>query len=151
MRRGRWWWAVGAVGAVGALAMLVATGCAGDGSDDAAPTTTAAPASAPAVTTTSTAAPAGRAAGLPCDPQQLLTVMRDEGGQFALSPAVLAGLRPEGPAQCDAAFARQSFAGPPEAPGPYDALFGVRPDRTGWGLVSVDCLSSEASGRRQVC
>ncbi len=31
------------------------------------------------------------------------------------------------------------------------ALFGVRPDRSGWGLVSVNCLSSVQSGQRQVC
>jgi hypothetical protein len=143
--RRRWW----RVGAALSLVWLAAAACGGGGSDEAAPTTTTGP--AVAVTTTSTAAPAGRATGLPCDPQALLTVMRDEGGQFELSPAVLAALRPEGPAQCDAAFARQTFAGPPEAPGPYAALFGVLPDRSGWGLVSVDCLSSEASGRRQVC
>lgn len=140
-----------AAGAVLALAWLATAGCAGDGSDDAAPTTTAA--AGAVVTTTSVAGPppAGRAAGLPCDPEHFLGVMRDEGGQFDLSPAVLAALRAEGPAQCDAAFARQTFAGPPDAPGPYAALFGVRPDRSGWGLVSVNCRSSVSSGQRQIC
>jgi hypothetical protein len=140
-----------AAAVLAALAWVAAAGCAGDGSEDAGPRTTAAAPTAATTTPAAAGAPAGRAAGLPCDAQQFLAVMRDEGGQFALSPAVLADLRPEGPAQCDAAFARQTFAGPPDAPGPYAALFGVRPDRSGWGLVSVNCLSSVSSGQRQVC
>jgi hypothetical protein len=144
----------GALVALVVLVCLAAAGCAGDeSSEGASPTAVepAATATSVAGTTAATAAAPGRAAGLPCDPQQLLQVMRDEGGQFALSPAVLAGLQPQGPAQCDASFARQTFAGPPGDPGPHPALFAVRPDGTGWGLVSVNCLSSEASGRRQVC
>ncbi|HEV3402433.1 MAG TPA: hypothetical protein VG078_11480 [Acidimicrobiales bacterium] len=140
-----------AAGVLLALVCLAAVGCADDDTDEASPTTTQPPATSTSAAAAGTTAPAGRAAGLACDSQELLQVMRDQGAQFELSPAVLAALRPEGPAQCDASFARQTFAGPPENPGPHDALFGVRPDGSGWGLVSVDCLSSEASGRRQVC
>ena len=139
-------------GMVLALVCLAAAGCTGDDADETAPSTTQPPATpTSAATAAGTTAPPGRAAGLACDSQELLRVMRDQGAQFELSPAVLAALRPEGPPQCDASFARQTFAGPPEDPGPHDALYGVRPDRGGWGLVSVNCLSSEASGRRQVC
>ncbi|HEX2193159.1 MAG TPA: hypothetical protein VHH09_08185 [Acidimicrobiales bacterium] len=142
-----------AAGVLLALVCLAVAGCGGEDADKTAPSTTQPPATSTPATggAAGTTAPAGRAAGLACDSQELLRVMRDQGAQFALSPAVLAALRPEGPPQCDASFARQAFAGPPEDPGPHDALFGVRPDRSGWGLVSVNCLSSEASGQRQVC
>lgn len=150
MSRPRGAWAVVVV----ALGCLAVAGCADDeGSVESPPTTTAAVATSGEMPTSpaSTTTPTGRAAGLACDTQQFLQVMRGDGGQYGLSPGVLAALRPEGPPQCDAAFARQTFAGPPEAPGPYDALFGVRPDRSGWGLASVNCRSSESSGSREVC
>ena len=143
-----------AVALVMALACAGVAGCAGGGgSEDTSPTTAAAgaPTSTSVATAPETSPPAGRAGGLPCDGQAFLDVMRDEGGQFDLSPAVLGELRPEGPPQCDAAFARQSFVGPPGAAEPYAALFAVRPDGSGWGLVSVNCLSSVSSGQRQVC
>lgn len=152
MERERAWRrdALGPVAVLVVLLWLAAAACGDDeGSQAAAPTTTT-----PAVTTPATsAAPSTEASpsGLRCDAQTLLRVMKAEGGQFDLSPAALAAMTPTGPPTCDRTFARQTFAGPPSDPGPFDALFGLRPDRTGWGLVSVDCKSSVQSGSREVC
>ena len=144
------------LGPVGVLVVVVclAAACGGDqGPGAAAPTTTpptttaAAGGGAPATSPNREAS-----SGAPCDAQTLLQVMKAEGGQFDVSPAALATMAPTGPPTCDRGFARQTFAGPPDDPGPFDALFGLRPpDRTGWGLVSVNCESSVSSGQRQMC
>lgn len=150
-------WRPGALGPVAVLVVvlwLAAAACGGgEGPQVAAPTTTTPPVTAPATSPAPGGAPTTEESpsGLPCDAQTLLRVMKAEGGQFDLSPAALAAMTPTGPPTCDRAFARQTFVGSPDDPGPFDALFGLRPDRTSWGLVSVDCKSSVQSGSREVC
>ena len=150
------------LGPVGVLVVVVclAAACGGEQGPRAAAPTTAAPTTTSPTTTAAAGAGApatspsreASSSGAPCDAQTLLQVMKAEGGQFDVSPAALAAMTPTGPPTCDRGFARQTFAGPPDDPGPFDALFGLRPPaRTGWGLVSVNCESSVSSGQRQMC
>lgn len=145
------------LGPVSVLVVVVclAAACGSDQGPEAAAPTTTPPATTAAAGAGALATSPSREAsssGAPCDAQTLLQVMKAEGGQFDVSPAALAAMAPAGPPTCDRAFARQTFAGPPDDPGPFDALFGLRPpDRTGWGLVSVNCESSVSSGQRQMC
>ncbi len=131
------------MGVVSVLA--VACGGGGDSASSTIPVpSVAGPTTVPGVT----AAPAP---SLPCETQVFVDLMRSQGGQFELTPAALGALTPIGAPDCSRGYASLSFNGPPEDPGPFGALFAVKPDQTEWDLFAVDCMTSEASGRRQVC
>jgi hypothetical protein len=128
------------------LVTLMAAGCGGDDSDEAASPTVA------PVTTAASGSTAGSASsGLPCDSAVFLQILRDQGGRFDVSPAVLEVVQPSGPPRCQGPFATQMFTGEGEGAAPFPALFGPTPDQSGWALVSVNCNLAEPAGDRRAC
>jgi hypothetical protein len=77
----------------------------------------------------------------------LLQIAQAQAAQFELP----AGLTTVGSPKCDRGYATQSFAGPADNPGPFNALFTARQDGSAWELFAVNCIASVEAGQRQVC